>query len=122
MLVGLADEWGGVLDQRALKCSIENGFLVFQKYIHTLLFECSNGTRAEIHHALILVIHILRAHDDMFTLFCGQKAQHELSCLFEREKFEFVGILYVHDFIADVIGCFHKESERMTKPPLAFSS
>ena len=51
----------------------------------------------------------------MFAFAFVKIAQEQIACFFECEQTQFVGILYVHYFVADVVGSLNKVSQRMTR-------
>ena len=113
--VGLAHRWLYVVDQTALKRAVENLPLVADEGLHTLMLQLVHGTSPHINHLLVLVGDTLvgNALENLLLLGSVEESQKGPACLFKAENLQFVGVLYVHDLIADVVGGLHEIYQRM---------
>ena len=97
-----------VLHQGTLECAVEDGLFVLDEGADAFAFEFADGAGTEIDDALVGIIDAVENAEDVLSSCWVAELQEDVCGFFCAENLEFVGILDVHDFIADVVGCFHK--------------
>ena len=91
-------------------------YMMYHMTFHTGVLQQSDDRRAHIDHFLVGVGDLFFHDAPLHALLCRciEEAQQQVGRFVIGEDFQFVGILDVHDFIADVVGCFHQIDQWMT--------
>ena len=92
------------IDEIVMERATQDLLLMLHKSIGTPLDEDTDHTGAEISHLLIGIGEAIYDMAHMVVTFGGEEIEEKRSHQFCGEKMEFVGILDIHNLIADIIG------------------
>ena len=99
-----------VIDERPFEGAKENLVLVGDERLYAFPFQKTDYAGAHVHHLLVVVGDGLVDNPLKDTRFYSlvEESQQQGGRLLERQDFQFVSILDVHDLVADVIGSLHQ--------------
>ena len=114
LLIGAPRNVRDMLDERSLEASLEDFLFCGDESSYAFAFEGVDDAGAEIDDLLVDVIDVQTREVAMdFVASLRREIGHEeLACVGGGEDLEFVGILDVHNFVADVVGCLNEVGER----------
>ena len=102
--------------QTALKGAIQYLLLMVHKGLDALILQLTNDTSTQIDHHLVLIGQLL-VHNTLLDTFLRlfiKEIKEQPRHRFIRQDLQFMGILQVHNLIADIIGSLHQVHQRMT--------
>ena len=104
-----------MVDKTALEGTAKNLLLMVNEYPDTFVFQAPDDTSPEVDHLFIVVGKPLidDALSDMLLACLIEEVEQQRRNLLVGKQFQFVSILQVHDFIADVIGSLNEIYQRM---------
>ena len=94
-----------MVDEAAREGPAEDSLLVVYKHADTLVFEFANDAGPQIDHFFVIVSHALLVDtlEDVLLAFLVEETEKQLHRFIVRDDFQLVGILDIHDFVADIV-------------------
>ena len=100
--------WGGgdVLDEGTAEAAFEDVALGLYEDAYTLALEAVDGAGAEVDDLLVDVVYVEAAEvaDDLVAAVGVEVGEQQVTRVGGREDAELVGVLDVHDLVADIVG------------------
>ena len=115
VLVGLVHRRADVVHEAACEGTVENLLFMFDKSVHALAFQCADDRRAQVNDLLVDVGYLLENLVGTGLTLLRDEREKQLLCLLGREQTQFVSILDVHDFVADIVGRLDQIHQRMAQ-------
>ena len=115
-LIGILRQVADMINQTALEIAAQYLVLVLNKHAYTLILEFANHAGSQIYNLFVIIIYTFlnNAVLDTGLGLLVEESQQQLHGVGVRNNFKFVGILKVHNLVADIVGCLNKIHQRMT--------
>lgn len=113
--VGRPWRFADVVNERAFKAALKYFFLMFEEHFHAFVFQATDDARTEVYNLFVGVVHVQHGFPDVPLPFIVEEAQQQALRFFRIQYFQFVCVLNVHDFVADVVGRLHQVDEGMPR-------
>ncbi len=116
-LVCLALALADVVDETACESAVQDIFLMFDESVHAFVLQLADDARPQVHHFLVLVRQslVLDALANILLDVLPEEVEQKTFGLLVGEDFQLVGILDVHNLIADVVCRLHQIHQRVAR-------